>query len=588
MQWRLVPRKFVLPAFAAAWAATTASGQPPSSTRPPVTTTPQAIQQQQPSFYVHAEVDRKSAEYYAGEQLSLSVVSEADAYLYVIYQQADGETYVVFPNSGQPNNRVPAKQSVRIPAAKDTFRWTVSAPFGKEVMKVIACKQRVDALEKPDVRRKRATPIAAKDLASAGRELLEKLPADQWSEVELDIVTHEGKNPNAAPAANRFGVFFGVSGQDVTPALVEAYGQQADKDLGACVIDATLMEQTLRGPGRLIDTRIFSGKEATRANFEAAVTGWLANTSRPGDTVVIYFSGHGGQIPDDGRDEADGLDEILIPCDVLSVDAVVALREKQRQGTLDAMLAERLDRANRLLAANQLNDLPDAARMKALLARQAAAEPDELRVLVAADTLLRRTSCISDDLFGRWLQALMGRKVIVILDACHAGGFAVVVNGQKKGDEEQQPIQFDFLEKEIGRLKDLGQPDSALLAACRAAEEALNGHARSADASEPAEQALATLFAQLKINLPDNFDPLGLMTYYLVNTLLSGGTPLDVEHTGMSCAAAMKGYFASAAYQELIRKTNEQRTQQGLPEFTPKPHSPVWIDNCRPPALLRP
>src|SRR6185437_11012008 len=106
------------------------------------------------------------------------------------------------------------------PAIKDTFRWKVSAPFGKELMKVIASKQRVEALEKPEVRRQRFTAIGAKDLVSAGRELLEKLPADQWSEVELNIVTHEGKNPNAHPNANRYGVFFGVSGQDVTPALV--------------------------------------------------------------------------------------------------------------------------------------------------------------------------------------------------------------------------------------------------------------------------------------------------------------------------------------------------------------------------------
>ena len=587
MVWHVRSLRAVL-ALIAALAPSWADAQPHPPDRPPATTTPQAIEQQQPSFYVHAEVDRKSGEYYAGEQLTLSVASESDAYLYVIYQQADGETYVVFPNSGQPDNRVAARQAVKIPAAKDTFRWTVSAPFGKEMMKVIACKQRVEALEKPDVRRKRATPVGAKDLAAAGRELLEKLPADQWSEVELDIITHEGKNPNARPAENRYGVFFGISGQDVTPALVEAYGKQADKDLGACIFDAALMEQTMRESGGLSDTRFYSGKEATRANFEAAVTGWLANSSRPGDTVVIYFSGHGGQIPDDGRDEADGLDEILVPCDVLSVDAVVALREKQRQGTLDATLAARLEGAEKLLAANHLSDLPNVARMKALLAREVAPEQDELRILQAADTLLRRTSCISDDLFGRWMQALMGRKVIVILDACHAGGFAVVVNGQKKGDEEDVPVQFDFLEKEIGRLKDLGQPDSALLAACRAAEEALNGHARSPDSHDPAEQALARLFEGLKIELPAKIDPMGLMTYYLVNTLLGGGAPLDIDHSGMACAAAMKDYFASATYQEFLHEANEQRSQQGLPAFAPKPHSPVWVDNCRPPALLRP
>jgi len=42
----------------------------------------------------------------------------------------------------------------------------------------------------------------------------------------------------------------------------------------------------------------------------------LQKKSQKGDLVLIYFSGHGSQIPDQNGDEADGYDEVLCPWDV--------------------------------------------------------------------------------------------------------------------------------------------------------------------------------------------------------------------------------------------------------------------------------
>lgn len=58
---------------------------------------------------------------------------------------------------------------------------------------------------------------------------------------------------------------------------------------------------------------------ATRANILAAIAR-LAEASRAGDDVLIYFTGHGSQQPDqkpdDPRtDEADGWDEVILPVD---------------------------------------------------------------------------------------------------------------------------------------------------------------------------------------------------------------------------------------------------------------------------------
>ena len=100
-------------------------------------------------------------------------------------------------------------------------------------------------------------------------------------------------------------------------------------------------------------------------------------------------------------------------------------------------------------------------------------------------------SMVLDDALGRWVQELDGRKVAVILDACHSGGQATGrgIKGGIKGDdsiigsgddlpasvedllkdasdaEEREPMAtpLDFLDGELSRLKDIGQDDAAML-----------------------------------------------------------------------------------------------------------------------------
>lgn len=539
----------------------------------PPSAAPENIQQQQPPFFVHAEVDRRSREYYAGEQITLSVVSEQDAFLYVLYKQADGQVYAVFPNSAQPDNRVQAGKRVQIPAESDAFRWTVSAPFGKELMKVIASKERIAELERPEARRRRFSPVSRQALAGVVRQVHETLPANRWSEVSLEIVTHGGATPKVEPDRKRYGVFFGVSAHDLTPLKVAAYGDKANNDLPNCAIDAAMMASCMEQIGGADAVKAFVEKEASRKNLESAVTEWLPSVSHPGDTVVIYFSGHGTQIADDNGDEADGLDEALIPCDTIDVDSLAA-RSKlmQENKPIDPDANRRLESAWKLLEQAGISKI------------------DQSNVSQASAILVRATA-VSDDLFARWLQALSGRRVIVILDSCFSGGFAT----REKGEAQPQPnaappVRFDFLMGEVGRLKDIGQPDTALITACRAAETALNSHANSGkpEEQEPASIALAAFFKQLGAEKAADNDPMGVMSYFLLNTLLKSQGPVDVEQAGADCSRQMKSYFASAPFQEFVRKVNEQRVQAGLQALELKGHEPLYLDYCKPPALLRP
>src|SRR5581483_152985 len=81
----------------------------------------EALKQEQPGFFVRASVDHPDGKYYQGDALSISVKCGIDAYLYVVYQQADGKNFQIFPNSQQSDNHVRGGQAVTIPASDDTF-----------------------------------------------------------------------------------------------------------------------------------------------------------------------------------------------------------------------------------------------------------------------------------------------------------------------------------------------------------------------------------------------------------------------------------------------------------------------------------
>lgn len=58
-------------------------------------------------------------------------------------------------------------------------------------------------------------------------------------------------------------------------------------------------------------------EQATRAAILEAFEE-LARDAGPDDVLLFYFAGHGSQLPDDDGDELDGLDETLLPYDVLA------------------------------------------------------------------------------------------------------------------------------------------------------------------------------------------------------------------------------------------------------------------------------
>lgn len=153
---------------------------------------------------------------------------------------------------------------------------------------------------------------------------------------------------------------------------------------------------------------------------------------------------------------------------------------------------------------------------------------------------LRRTM-LMDRTFGRWVQELDGRRVIVMIDTCHSGGQAA---GQKgfglPSDQDAGQFANNFMEAILTRAKNIGQEEAAVLAASQAAQIAFER--REGD--------------------------LSVMTYFLARQL----------------EQADSGVTLQAAYEHLKREVPAY-VEKRFPGIT---QTPVLADQTTPPVYLRP
>lgn len=107
-------------------------------------------------------------------------------------------------------------------------------------------------------------------------------------------------------------------------ALLAGVGAYAEAPFAAQPLQAAkalrLMRTTLLQQGfSEADILVLSDANATRNGIRTAFEQHLLQAGR-GDVAVFYFYGHGVQITDDGTDEADKLDEALVPHDGLKTN----------------------------------------------------------------------------------------------------------------------------------------------------------------------------------------------------------------------------------------------------------------------------
>jgi hypothetical protein len=87
---------------------------------------------------LEAAFDHPNGTYADGERVRLLVRNSEDAYVTIVTVGPTGKSVQLFPNDSQPQNLVKANTPLQIPAPGSNAQIVVSAPFGVELIKVVA------------------------------------------------------------------------------------------------------------------------------------------------------------------------------------------------------------------------------------------------------------------------------------------------------------------------------------------------------------------------------------------------------------------------------------------------------------------
>jgi hypothetical protein len=106
-------------------------------------------------------------------------------------------------------------------------------------------------------------------------------------------------------------------------------------DLNGCVNDVKNLNGALKTYYGFEDNDIttLTDAQATKKAMQAAIKKLIAS-GKKGDVLLLHYSGHGANVPDDNGDEADKRDEILCPTDL---DWKDTLRDDWLRKTFDKL-----------------------------------------------------------------------------------------------------------------------------------------------------------------------------------------------------------------------------------------------------------
>ena len=115
---------------------------------------------------------------------------------------------------------------------------------------------------------------------------------------------------------------------------IDQYQSPTLSDLRGCANDVRLMRTVLKNQFQFTDEHVavLTDAQATRQGIIDAFQALIAR-ARPGDVVLVHYSGHGSRMPDSSGDENDGMDETIVPHDS-RVGAVFDINDDDLNGLL--------------------------------------------------------------------------------------------------------------------------------------------------------------------------------------------------------------------------------------------------------------
>jgi len=82
--------------------------------------------------------------YRKGDKIFLFLRASQDCYVKVLYQQVDGRKLIIFPNEWHPEPRIRKDQLYQLPPDDNSFTLEANAPYGAELVKVMASTEPID------------------------------------------------------------------------------------------------------------------------------------------------------------------------------------------------------------------------------------------------------------------------------------------------------------------------------------------------------------------------------------------------------------------------------------------------------------
>jgi uncharacterized caspase-like protein len=471
-----------------------------------------------PPFLVRVEVNHPDRVYRAGEMIEVSVRSEREGYLYLFYCDAGGQVTCLFPNRVQSDNCVPANEDLVVPDASAGFRLRVAPPFGSEVLQAVVTTEPLQSLELDTLTKGQYTPLKPEKLKRVIVEVTggdpaadapsEDVPgpdgqdlatARQWAEHYVHITTRGADQPLAArPTLDRL------------PRLAEVVARTEQPPLGL-------------PPGQPVVPR--SADQPKRVGLFVGVSNYQDPEIRP-----LKTAHHDAQAFAETLRQYGQLDE-----------TIVLVNEKATLRNLQRVLREGLP------AVTGPGDLViiywsgHGGRTSNL----DGTEPDGYdEYLVPYDGRLEpadaiRRTMLLDKTFGRWVQELDGRRLLVIIDACHSGGQTQAAVKALTGGAPATPFRKFFFATMWKRTKDIGQRETAVLASSRATQ----------------------------VSFERRGGELSVMTHFLIERLTSSAGPVTLLD-------AVE--YVQAQVPAFVEKHYPGTTQ-----------TPVFADQTTPPVFLR-
>jgi len=372
------------------------------------------------SFMIRMWLAHDKDVFVKGEKVTVRFRSERDCYVYFFNVDPAGKVTMLFPNRFDGDNLVAAQEELVIPGPTHSFDWVVRPPFGEEYVVAIATTEPIPEANKivpfgPDGFFKSPLSKGLEVMRRLHQQAARELGHNNWnsSYVRFTTVPQQSDTSQVQRPHKRVAVIIGVG----------TYKYDGIPDLKCVITDVYAMRKALTEycDFQVDDDFVLLDQQVTRPNIDNLFKRLEAST-RPGDLVLIYWSGHAGRAADlDGDEQNDNYDEYF------------ALHDTIQNGSDEPSLPPR--------------------------------------------------NVLLDDEFFQYLTELDGRKLILVIDTCYAasttkglGPDSIKARRKKIAPRGRNSLPWmEFLHRDVLRTKDLGRNDVVLLAACPEYEKARGG-----------------------------------------------------------------------------------------------------------------